>query len=99
MNSSLFEVRGLTGLVLLAGAIALLAVGGLRGWFPFDGPAAGVLGALWPFLAAQLALYAAFVRRPTQGKIWALILLLSILQALATLLFLYYFVGGAAYAP
>jgi len=86
------------GLAQLAAAVALLAVGGIAAWFPFS-EAPGSLTSLWPFLAAQIVLYGAFMRRPTQGKIWALLLLLSILQALATLLFLYLFVGGIAYAP
>ncbi len=89
----------LAGFAMLVGAVLLLVAGNAATWFPFTGVAAGALGALWPFLAAQLAFYAAFLRRPTQGKIWALLVLLSILQALATLLFLYTFVGGRAYAP
>ena len=87
----------LVGFVQLVGAVAVLAAGGLAGWFPFDGPASGALAVLWPFLAAQVLFYAAFLRRPTQGKIWALLVLVSILQALATLLFLFYFVGGHTY--
>lgn len=87
------------GFAQLVAAVALLFAGGLARVFPFTGTAANALAALWPFLLAQIGLYAIFARRPTQGKIWALLLLLSILQALATLLFLYFFVGGRAYPP
>lgn len=89
----------LAGFAMLVVAITVLAFGGSSGWFPFEGPARDALTPLWPFLAGQLVMYAAFLRRPTQPKIWALLLLLSILQVLSTLLFLYLFVGGQAYAP
>jgi len=89
----------LVGFAQLAGAVVLLAAGNGLAWFPFTDLGAGALNALWPFLGAQVVFYAAFLRRPTQGKIWTLLVLLSILQALATLLFLYAFVGGRAYAP
>ena len=87
------------GLGLLMAAVALLFLGGANGWFPFVDDATGSLEALWPFLLAQVLLYAAFVRRPTQGKIWALVALLAILQGLTVLLFLYAFAGGKAYSP
>lgn len=86
------------GLGFLLTAILLLTVGDALVLFPFDGPATHVLAALWPFLAVQVVLYATFMRRPTQGKIWALLLLLSLVQGLATLLFLYAFVDGQTYA-
>ncbi|MDX1534036.1 MAG: UbiA family prenyltransferase [Thermoplasmata archaeon] len=86
------------GFAFLIGAIALLAYGNALGLFPFDGPATNALATLWPFLAAQILLYLAFLRRPTQAKIWALLLLLSILQALATFLFLFQFTAGQTYA-
>ena len=89
----------LLGFAQLVGAVTLLVAGGLGNWFPFTGVAANGISPLWPFLAAQIVFYAAFLGRPTQGKIWALLLLLSILQVLATLLFLHLFVGGHAYAP
>ena len=89
----------LFGFAQLIGAVTLLVAGGLGNWFPFTGVAANGISPLWPFLAAQIVFYAAFLRRPTQGKIWALLMLLSILQVLATLLFLHLFVGGHAYAP
>jgi len=87
------------GLGMLVAAVLILFAGGLSGLFPFVDSAAGSLTALWPFLAAQIIVYAAFTPKPTQGKIWALLLLLSILQFLATTLFLYYFTGGFAYPP
>ncbi len=93
-------VRGalVVGFAFLLGAIFLLAYGNALGLFPFDGPATNALATLWPFLAAQVVLYLAFLRRPTQAKIWALLLLLSILQALATFLFLFQFTAGQTYA-
>ncbi len=93
-------VRGalVMGFAFLLGAIFLLAFGNALVLFPFDGPATNALATLWPFLAAQIVLYLAFLRRPTQAKIWALLLLLSILQALATFLFLFQFTAGQAYA-
>jgi len=87
------------GFVQLVAAVALLFVGASQVWFPFTPPAARALDALWPFLAAQVAVYALFLRKPTQAKTWALILLETILQGLTTLLFLYFFVGGQSYAP
>ena len=87
------------GFVQLVAAVALLFVGASQGWFPFTPPAHRALDALWPFLAAQVAFYAVFLRKPTQSKTWALILLETILQGLTTLLFLYFFVGGQSYAP
>ncbi|MFQ5919451.1 MAG: UbiA family prenyltransferase, partial [Thermoplasmata archaeon] len=93
-------VRGalVVGFAFLLGAIFLLAYGNTFELFPFDGPATNALATLWPFLAAQVVLYIAFLRRPTQAKIWALLLLLSILQALATFLFLFQFTAGQTYA-
>lgn len=85
------------GFVLLVAATALLFYGGAAHAFPFTGTAANSLSVLWPFLVGQVALYAVFLRRPTQGKTWALILLLTVLQGLTTLLFLYFFTGGQAY--
>jgi chlorophyll synthase len=85
------------GFILLVAGVALLFYGGSVHAFPFTGLAAGALSVLWPFLLGQVVLYAAFLRRPTQGKTWALILLLTVLQGLSTLLFLYFFTGGRAY--
>jgi 4-hydroxybenzoate polyprenyltransferase len=87
----------LVGFGCLAVAVTLLFLGGSGGWFPFSGTAAGSLARLWPFLVAQVLLYAAFLRKPSQGKIWALLVMLSILQGLTVLLFLYDFTGGQAY--
>jgi lycopene elongase/hydratase (dihydrobisanhydrobacterioruberin-forming) len=82
----------------LLSAIAL-AVGWSQRWFPFDGPAYAGMAELWPFLALQVAFYAIFLRRPTVGRIWALLLFLSILQALGVLLMLWRFVGERAWPP
>ena len=87
----------LLGFAQLVAAVAILLLGGAAHWFPFSGDAANAVAAIWPFLVAQIALYAIFLRRPTQGKIWALILLLTVLQGLAVLLFLYLFTGNRAY--
>ena len=87
------------GFIQLVGAVVLLFLGASQGWFPFTPPADRALDALWPFLITQVAVYAVFLRRPTQAKTWTLILLETILQGLTTLLFLYYFVGGQSYAP
>jgi len=43
--------------------------------------------------------YAIFIRRPTVGRIWALLLLLSILQGLGVILMLWRFVGERTWAP
>ncbi|MFQ5986816.1 MAG: UbiA family prenyltransferase [Thermoplasmata archaeon] len=93
-------VRGalVVGFAFLLGAIVLLVYGNTLELFPFDGPATNALATLWPFLVAQVVLYLAFLRRPTQAKIWALLLLLSILQALASFLFLFQFTAGQTYA-
>ncbi len=89
----------LLGFVQVVAAVVLLFLGGSQGWFPFADGAATAIQRLWPLLAAQVVLYATFLRKPTQGKIWALILLLTVLQFLATVLFLYYFANGRAYPP
>ncbi len=60
--------------------------------------ARNALATLWSFLAAQIGLYAAFIRRPTQAKIWALLLLLSMLQGLTTFLFRIHFAAGQTHA-
>src|SRR2546425_391536 len=56
-------------------------------------------GVLCPFLALQVLFYAVFTRRPTVGRIWALLLLLSILQALGVILMLWQFVGQHTWSP
>jgi len=53
---------------------------------------------LWPFLALQILFYAFFIRRPTVGKIWALLLLLSITEGLGVILMLWGFAGGRGFA-
>lgn len=85
------------GFGLLLAATLLLALGDGLVLFPFNGRATHALASLWPFLAVQILLYMAFMRRPTQSNVWALLLLLSIVQGLATFLFLYQFTDGQAY--
>ena len=80
-------------------SVASLILGWSLRWFPFDGPAYAALGELWPFLALQVLFYAVFIRRATVGRIWALLLFLSILQGLGVLLMLWRFVGGRTWAP
>ncbi len=50
-------------------------------------------------LLAQIVFYAIFIRRATVGRIWALLLLLSILQGLGVILMLWRFVGERTWAP
>jgi 4-hydroxybenzoate polyprenyltransferase len=80
-------------------SVAVLAFGWSQRWFPFDGPAYAGMAELWPFLLLQIIFYAAFVRRATVGKIWALLLFLSILQGLGVLLMLWRFVGERTWGP
>ena len=87
------------GFVLQVLSVTILAIGWNQRWFPFDGPAYEGMADLWPFLALQVIFYAAFLRRPTVGRIWALLLFLSILQGLGVLLMLWRFVGQRAWAP
>lgn len=89
----------LVGFVFLVLSVTLLAVGWSQRWFPFDGPAYSGMADLWPFLALQVVFYAIFLRRATVGRIWALLLFLSILQGLGVLLMLWRFVGQRAWAP
>ena len=89
----------LAGFFLQILSIVSLAVGWAVRWFPFDGPAYGAMAQLWPFLALQIVFYAIFIRRATVGRIWALLLLLSILQGLGVILMLWRFVGERTWAP
>ncbi|MFQ6012355.1 MAG: UbiA prenyltransferase family protein [Thermoplasmata archaeon] len=63
-------VRGamVVGFAFLLGAVFLLVFGDASVLFPFNGPATRALTTLWPFLAAQIVLYAAFMRRPDPGE-------------------------------
>lgn len=88
----------MVGFLFLLGGFALLTLGDRMVWFPFDGPATHVLGVLWPFLAIQILLYFSSLGRASQARIWALLLLLSIVQGLATLLFLFQFTAGQTLA-
>ena len=89
----------LAGLVLQVLSVASLAVGWSLRWFPFDDGAYGAMAELWPFLGLQIVFYAIFIRRATVGRIWALLLLLSILQGLGVILMLWRFVGERTWAP
>lgn len=89
----------LLGFVLQVSSVFVLAIGWSTHWFPFDGPAHEAMENLWPFLALQILFYAVFIRRPTVGRIWSLLLLLSLLQGLGVLLMLWRFVGERAWSP
>lgn len=87
------------GFVLEVLSVIVLVIGWSQRWFPFDGPAYDAMPALWPFVALQVVFYGLFLRRATVGRIWALLLFLSILQGLGVLLMLWRFVGQRAWAP
>ncbi len=87
------------GLGLQVLSVASLAMGWALRMFPFDGPAYAAMTGLWPFLGLQVLFYAVFIRRATVGRIWALLLMLSILQGLGVILMLWRFVGERAWAP
>jgi len=89
----------LFGFFLQVLSVATLAIGWSQRWFPFDGPGYDGMAELWPFLGLQVIFYAAFLRRPTVGRIWALLLFLSILQGLGVILMLWRFVGQRGWAP
>ena len=89
----------LIGLVLQILSVVSLAIGWAERWFPLDGGARDAMAELWPFLALQIIFYAVFIRRATVGRIWALLLFLSILQGLGVLLMLWRFVGEHAWTP
>ena len=66
-------------------------------WFPFSVPSAyDAMAQLWPFIGLQVLFYAVFIRRPTVGKIWALLFLLSVTEGIGVLLMLWGFVQGHA---
>src|SRR5205823_13607097 len=83
----------LLGFGLQVLSVAVLALGWSQRWFPFDRGAYQGMGELWPFLGLQVLFYVLFLRRATVGRIWALLLFLSILQGLGVLLMLWRFVG------
>ena len=89
----------LIGFVLQVLSVALLLLGWSARLFPFDGAAYNSMADLWPFLALQVLFYAVFIRRATVGRIWALLLMLSILQALGVILMLWRFVGERTWGP
>ena len=83
------------GLQILS--VVSLGVGWAERWFPFSVPSAyDAMGQLWPFVGLQVLFYAVFIRSPTVGKIWALLLLLSITEGIGVLLMLWGFVQGHA---
>ncbi|MCI4371371.1 MAG: UbiA family prenyltransferase [Thermoplasmata archaeon] len=89
----------LVGFALEILSVVSLAIGWSQRWFPLDGLAHDAMGELWPFLALQVLFYAAFIRRATVGRIWALLLFLSILQGLGVILMLWRFVGQRTWGP
>src|SRR5438093_7688426 len=85
-------VRGtlLVGFALQIASVVSLAVGWSQRWFPFDVASAhDAMTGLWPFVGLQIVFYAVFIRKPTVGKIWALLLLLSITAGFVALLTLW----------
>lgn len=88
----------LVGFVLQILSVVSLAMGWSLRWFPFDGRAYVAMTELWPFIGLQVVFYAIFIRRPTVGRIWALLLMLSILQGLGVVLMLWRFVGERTWA-
>ncbi|HKW43726.1 MAG TPA: UbiA family prenyltransferase [Thermoplasmata archaeon] len=80
-------------------SVITLVLGWSQRWFPFDGSAYEAMVDLWPFVALQILFYGVFVRRPTVGRMWALLLFLSILQGLGVLLMLWRFVNQRAWSP
>src|SRR3989442_164663 len=86
-------------LTAMVGTQGFLLLGWILRLSLFNGPAYAAIGELWPFLALQVLFYAVFIRRATVGRIWALLLFLSILQGLGVLLMLWRFVGGQTWAP
>jgi len=90
----------LAGFALQIASVVSLGVGWAQRWFPFDVPTAHqAMVGLWPFVGLQIVFYAGLIRRPTVGKIWALLLLLSITEGIGVLLMLWGFVGGRAFGP
>jgi len=89
----------LLGFGLQVLSVAVLALGWSQRWFPFDRGAYQGMGELWPFLGLQVLFYVLFLRRATVGRIWALLLFLSILQGLGVLLMLWRFVGQRTWGP
>jgi len=87
------------GFALEVASVALLALGWSQRWFPFEPPAYDAMGPLWPFLLLAIVFYAVFMRRPTVGKEWSLVLVLSLAQGFGVLLMLWGFVGGRTLAP
>ncbi|HLE46446.1 MAG TPA: UbiA family prenyltransferase [Thermoplasmata archaeon] len=87
------------GFGLQLAAVLSLAIGWSQRWFPFDTAAYDAMGPLWPFVALQVVFYGLFIRRPSVGNLWALLLLLAIAQGLGVILMLWGFVGGRAFGP
>src|SRR5437867_711628 len=108
-SGPLTSVIGTYGFVLIMGLVVLLGFGlhiasvgslGLgwsQQWFPFSVRSAyDAMLQLWPFVGMQVVFYAGLLRRPTVGRIWALLLLLSIAEGIGVFLMLWGFVQGRA---
>jgi chlorophyll synthase len=88
----------LVGFALQIASVVSLVAGWSQRWFPFDSPSAyDAMAQLWPFVGLQIVFYAAFIRRPSVGKIWALLLLLSITEGIGVLLMLWGLVQGRTF--
>ena len=87
------------GFALEVASVALLAFGWNERWFPFEPAAYDAMARLWPFLLLAIVFYAVFIRHPSVGKEWALVLVLSLAQGFGVLLMLWGFVGGRTLAP
>jgi len=90
----------LLGFALQIASVASLALGWSQRWFPFSVSSAyDAMAQLWPFIGLQVVFYALFSRRPSVGKIWALLLLLSITEGVGVLLMLWGFVQARTFGP
>jgi hypothetical protein len=88
----------LVGFALQIASVVSLVAGWSQRWFPFDSPSAhDAMAQLWPFVGLQIVFYAVFIRRPSVGKIWALLLLLSITEGIGVLLMLWGLVQGRTF--
>ena len=87
------------GFLLQLASVVSLAIGWSQRWFPFEPAAYDAMGPLWPFLLLAIAFYAVFIRRPSVGRTWSLLLVLSLAEGLGVLLMLRGFVGGETWLP
>jgi len=87
----------LLGFGLQIASVVSLGLGWSQQWFPFSVRSAyDAMLQLWPFVGMQVVFYAGLLRRPTVGRIWALLLLLSIAEGIGVFLMLWGFVQGRA---